>query len=69
MLQIFQFGLKIFKPVCVLFSFVSDYHKESVTKENKNETDLKIFKIVLRKTWVYVPAREKKEKPRKGLFV
>ena len=31
----FFFGLKIFKPVSFLFSFVSDYGNESATKENK----------------------------------
>ena len=41
--QIF-FDLKIFKPVWFLFSFVSDYDNESQTKENKNQTGLKIFK-------------------------
>ena len=33
------FGLKFFKPVWFLFSFVSDYGKE-----NKNQTGLKNFK-------------------------
>ena len=38
------FGLKIFKPVSFLFSFVSDYGYESETKENKNLTGLKTFR-------------------------
>ena len=38
------FGLKIFKPVWFLFSFVSDYGNEYYTKENKNQTGLKILK-------------------------
>ena len=39
----FLFGLKIFKPICFLFSFVSDYDNESETKENKNYTGLKFL--------------------------
>jgi len=38
------FGLKIFKPVSFLFSFVSDYGYESETNENKNLTGLKNFR-------------------------
>ncbi len=40
----FLFGLKFFKPVWFLFSFVSDYDNEQETKENKNQTGLKKFK-------------------------
>ena len=32
----FFFGLKFFKPVQFIFSFVSDYGNEFETKENKN---------------------------------
>ena len=32
----FFFGLKIFKPLQFLFSFVLDYGNELETKENKN---------------------------------
>ena len=39
----FFLGLKFFKPVKVLFSFVSDYDNENKTKKNKNQTGLKIF--------------------------
>ena len=39
------FGLNFYKPVLYLVSFVPDYgnSSESETKENKNETGLKIF--------------------------
>ena len=40
----FFFGLKIFKPVQLLFFFVLDSLPFSETRENKNQTDLKIFK-------------------------
>ena len=40
----FFFGLKIFKPVWFLFSFVSEYGNESETKAKWNWTGLKIFK-------------------------
>ena len=40
----FSLGLKCFKPVKVLFSFVSDYDNENKMKENKNQTGLKMFK-------------------------
>ena len=40
----FILGLKFFKPVGFLFSFVSDYGNENQTKENKNPTGLKNFK-------------------------
>ena len=40
----FFFGLEIFKPVYLLFSFVSDSLPHFETKENKNQTGLKIFK-------------------------
>lgn len=37
-------GLKIFKPIQFYFAFVSDSLSYSETKENKNQTGLKIFK-------------------------
>ena len=41
--SIFFFGLKIYKPVSFLFSFVSDDGNGSETKESKYKIGLKIF--------------------------
>ena len=38
------FGLKFFKPVWFLFSFVSDYDNQYKTMKTKNQTGLKNFK-------------------------
>ena len=37
-------GLKFFKPVWLLFPFVSDYDNKFETLKNKNQTGLKKFK-------------------------
>ena len=40
----FFLGLKFFKPVWFLFSFVPDYDNQDETMKNKNQTGLKYFK-------------------------
>ena len=40
----FLFGLKIFKPIRFLFSFILDYGYEYETKENKSLNRVKILK-------------------------
>jgi len=42
--QVVDFGLKLFKPVKFLLFSVSDSLPYSGTKENKNQTGLKILK-------------------------
>ena len=39
----FFLGLKIFKPVSCLFSFIADFDKEYKTKKDKKQTGLKNF--------------------------